>query len=127
MALETVQINFNYDPEVLKEAGVDLDSGTLRQLKDMFLESLREQIEGTGSTSGAMRKRLALIEAFAGDDEQPRDVLTYRNGDVEVVLHGSTFVCTGCGEARPGSEVGLRKLRGTIRNQPQCIRCRSRR
>jgi len=58
---------------------------------------------------------------------EERDVLTYRNGEIEVVLHGAMFRCTGCGKLRPGSEVGLRKLRGTIRNQAQCIKCRSRR
>ncbi len=43
-----------------------------------------------------------------------------------VVLTGSWFTCTKCGIPQPGSQVGLRVMAdGTIRNQPQCSRCRS--
>jgi hypothetical protein len=82
MPLETVKIHFNYDPEVLREAGVDLDSGTLTRIKDLLLAGLAKEgdpltrtlchEEGRlGAASSArllslshMRRQLALIQAL---------------------------------------------------------------
>jgi hypothetical protein len=76
--MESVQITFNFDPDVLKEAGVDLDSGTLIELKQMMLKEVREQVEALreslrfheaepGDRTPALRRRLALIEAFTSE------------------------------------------------------------
>jgi hypothetical protein len=43
-----------------------------------------------------------------------------------VVLIGAFFTCTRCGKRKPAIDVGLRDMGdGTIRNQPQCIKCRA--
>lgn len=67
-----------------------------------------------------------LLEGLDLDDQE-RDVLEYESNGTRVVLHGSKFLCTGCGEWVQGSETGLRRIRGDlIRSQAQCKRCRSR-
>jgi hypothetical protein len=68
---------------------------------------------------------LELVEYVCEDE--PRDVLDYESKGLKVVLHGSKFLCTGCGEWVAGSAMGLRRIRGDlIRSQAQCSRCRSR-
>ena len=43
-----------------------------------------------------------------------------------VILSGGCFFCTACGELKPASEVGLRRMgNGEIRNQAQCHACRT--
>ena len=45
----------------------------------------------------------------------------------KIALTGCQARCTKCGEVKPLSEFGLREMPdGTIRNQPQCKKCRSR-
>lgn len=68
---------------------------------------------------------LALVE-YAYEEVLDRDVLDYESKGLKVVLHGSKFLCTSCGQWVAGSQMGLRRIRGDlIRNQPQCSRCRS--
>jgi len=80
MPLETVKIHFNYDPEILREAGVDLDSATLAGIKQILLEGLEERVEGLrdglryeeeGGRSTRlldMRRQLALIQALLAQE-----------------------------------------------------------
>jgi len=79
MPLETVTIHFNYDPEILREAGVDLDSGTLAGIKQLLLEGLEERVEGLrdglrykeeGRSTRLldMRRQLALIQALLAQE-----------------------------------------------------------
>ena len=78
--MKTVQISFNYDPEILEKAGVDLDSGTLALLKGLLLTDLAEHIENLRDNvrGGDMRggnlsrhdeflRQLALAEAFTAE------------------------------------------------------------
>lgn len=80
MPLETVKIHFNYDPEILREAGVDLDSGTLAGIKQAMLKGLEEQEEAlyealrrarwepSSTRLSDMRRRLALIRALLAQE-----------------------------------------------------------
>jgi len=44
-----------------------------------------------------------------------------------VVLTNARFKCTHCGQWKPGSHFGLRKMPdGKVRNQAQCQGCRTR-
>jgi hypothetical protein len=59
------------------------------------------------------------------DDLGPEYRVTY---PVNVVLTRCMFNCSACGQWKPAAEVGLRCMGdGVIRNQPQCIACRSKR
>ena len=72
--IESVTLAFNYDPTVLKRAGVDLDSRALQDLKSWMLEKLAEDQENLRDNlrydfpeHDADQRRLALIEAFASE------------------------------------------------------------
>jgi hypothetical protein len=68
---------------------------------------------------------LELVE-YLHEEVSDRDVLKYESNGLRVVLHGSQFLCTGCGEWVSGSATGLRRIRpNLIRSQAQCHRCRS--
>jgi len=43
--VETVQIGFNVDARRLREAGIDLDSGTRQRVKDLLLEALEFYVD----------------------------------------------------------------------------------
>lgn len=58
--MKTIQISFNYDPELLKAAGVDLDSGTLNELRGLLLARLAKRTEDPRMDS----KQRALVAAF---------------------------------------------------------------
>ncbi len=69
--IDSVALTFSYDPDVLKAAGVDLDSGTLQDLKTWMLEklaedqeNLRENLRYDFPEHENYKRRLALIEAF---------------------------------------------------------------
>ena len=52
-----------------------------------------------------------------------RDTVSHEAG---VVLKGAKFFCTECKKWKPASRFGLRQMpNGVIRNQAQCIKCRS--
>jgi hypothetical protein len=68
---------------------------------------------------------LALVEQVYEEESPDRDVLEYESKGLRVVLHGSKFLCTGCGNWVPGSETGLRRIRrNLVRSQAQCSHCR---
>jgi len=77
-----------------------------------------------------MLAALALLEYWTCAQEPPnedRDALRYESNGTVVVLHGAQFTCTACQNTKPASEFGLRRMsNGIIRNQAQCIPCRSR-
>lgn len=77
--MRTVRISFNYDPRILEEAGVDLDSGTLGRIKDMMLEGLEDRVEGMRENLRGheededpewvrARRELAVIEALLAQE-----------------------------------------------------------
>jgi hypothetical protein len=74
--MKTIQISFNYDPEILEKAGVDLDSGTLAFLKGIMLTDLAEHIEylreefrhdAGRPCCDTHKSQLALAEAFTSE------------------------------------------------------------
>ena len=66
---------------------------------------------------------MLVTELRAG--ELMRDRVSY---DDAVVLTNTSCTCPRCGETKPASDFGLRRMSdGSIRNQSWCKVCRSRR
>ena len=77
-----------------------------------------------------MQAAIALLDHCVIEQEariEDRDSLRYESNGTVVVLRGAHFTCTECEQAKAASEFGLRRMsNGIIRNQAQCIACRSR-
>lgn len=69
---------------------------------------------------------LGLVE-YVHEEVDERDVYPYESKGLKIVLHGSQFLCTSCGQWRTGTQMGLRRINDRlVRSQPQCGICRSR-
>lgn len=76
--MNTLRISFNYDPEILRGAGVDLDSGTVARIKQAMLDGLEERVEALRESERGyedddspewlrVRRELATIEALLAE------------------------------------------------------------